>query len=147
MKLVVTVQEDDAGTSLAYLPREAANSSLIEVRNPAPLWLPKTGDLKLLTFIWRSFAWWGTERVVSVCAYNGGQYLGYDYLQPMPALITQDARPKIINAPLTLISRMGQGAFVYIFWSQRRLVHPKTTSAYHRWYFTIHSRISECDHV
>jgi len=29
-------------------------------------------------------------------------------------LITQDARPKIVNAPLMLISRMWQGAFVYI---------------------------------
>ena len=33
----------------------------------------------------------------------------------MPALITQDARPKTIDTQLTLISIMGQGAFVYIF--------------------------------
>jgi len=49
----------------------------------------------------------------------------------MRALITQDARPNIVDASLTLISRMRQGAFVYIFWSQRRPVHPKRTSMYH----------------
>ena len=51
MKLVVTVREAVVGMSLAYLPREAANSSLIEVCNHAPLILPQMRDLKLLTLI------------------------------------------------------------------------------------------------
>jgi len=38
----------------------------------------------------------------------------------MPALITQDARPEIVDTQLTLISKMGHGAFVHIFQSQRR---------------------------
>ena len=101
--------------SLAYLPREAAKSSLIEVCNHAPLILPKMQDLKLLTLIGRSFSRWGRERVAFTFAYKGGQYLNYDYLQPMPALRIQDGRPKIVDTPLTLISRMGQGASVYIF--------------------------------
>jgi len=56
----------------------------------------------------------GQECVASAFAYNGGQYLSYDNLQPVPALINQDERRKIVDAPLTLISRIGQGAFVYI---------------------------------
>jgi len=49
MKLVVTVWEAVAGMSLAYLPREAANSSLIEVYNHAPLIFHKMRDLESLT--------------------------------------------------------------------------------------------------
>ena len=90
------------GTSLAYLPREAGNSSLIEVCNHAPGILPKMRNLKLLTLIWCSFSRWGRERVTSAFSNEGGQYLSYDYLQPMATLITQDARPKIVDAPLTL---------------------------------------------
>jgi len=145
IKLVVTVQEAVAGTSLAYLPREAANSTLIEVCNHAPLRLRKMRDLKSLTLSSRWFARWGRVRVASSSAYKRGQYLHYDYQQSMPALIRQDARPKIIDTLLTLISRMGQGAFVYIVWSQRRQVHPKKTTMYHRSYCTITSRISEGD--
>jgi len=51
MELVHTVWEAVAGMLLAYLPREAANSSLIEVCNHAPLILPKMRDFKSLTLI------------------------------------------------------------------------------------------------
>jgi len=34
--------------------------------------------------------------------------------------ITVDARPKIVNAPLTLIFKMGQGAFRFLFLLYRR---------------------------
>jgi len=125
MNLVVTVREAVVGTSLAYLSWGAANSSWIEVCNHAPLSLPKLRDLKSLSLIWRWFSRWGRERVTSAFAYTGGQCICYDHLHPMPTLIIQDARPRIVDTPLTLISRMGQGAFVYIFWAQRRPVHQK----------------------
>jgi len=146
MKLVVIVWEAVAGTSHAYLPREAANFSSIEVCNHAPLILPKMQDLTSLTLIWCSFSRLGREHVTPALAYNGGQSLNYDYLQTMPALITQDVRPKQVDTPLMLISRMGQGAFVNMYWSHRRPVHPKRTLTYHRYYMMINSRISECDH-
>jgi len=41
MEYVVFVREAVVGSSLAYLPSEAANSSLIDVCNHAPLGLPK----------------------------------------------------------------------------------------------------------
>jgi len=39
------------GTSVAYLPREAAPSSIIEVCNHVPLILPKLRNLKSLMLI------------------------------------------------------------------------------------------------
>jgi len=58
---------------------------------------------------------------VALCfAYKAGQYLSYDYLQPMGTQITQDARPKIIDAALMLISRMGHGVSLSILFLQRR---------------------------
>jgi len=147
MKLVVTVREAVAGTSLAYLGREAANFSSIDVCNHAPLRLPKMWDCSWLTLIWCSFSSWGREHVASDFAYIGCQYLSYDYLQPIPTLITQDARPNIVDAPLTLISRMGQGAFIYILWSQGWPVHPKITTTYHPQNFMINIRISVCDQI
>jgi len=56
MKLVVTVQEAVTRMSLAYLPREAANSSLIEVCNHVALILPKMRDLNSLRLIGCSFS-------------------------------------------------------------------------------------------
>ena len=53
MKLVVTVREAVVGMSLAYLPREAANSSLIDVCNHAAHRLHKLQDLESLTHIFK----------------------------------------------------------------------------------------------
>jgi len=72
-------------------------------------------DHKWFTLSWRSFSWWGRERVASSSAYKGRQYLSNDFLQPIATQITHDARPKIIDTPLTLISRMGQGVCLSIF--------------------------------
>jgi len=71
MKSVVTVQKAVRGISLASLPREAADSSLIEVCNHAPLILQKMRDLISLILIWHSFSQWGMERVASPSAYKG----------------------------------------------------------------------------
>jgi len=130
---------------LAYLRRQAANTSSIEVRDVAPLWLPLMRDLQCLTPSWLSCSRWGRERVASSFSFKGGQYLSYDYLQPVTTWTTQDARPNIIAAPFTLISRMGQGACLSSFWLERRPVHPKTTMMYHCYYFMINCRISQCD--
>ena len=116
MKYGVTIWEAVMGMSLAYLFREAANSSLVEVCDHAALRWPKMRDLESLTLSWHSFSRWGKECVAFSFAIEGGQYLSYDYLQPIATQITQDARPKIVDAPLTLISRMGQGACLSISW-------------------------------
>jgi len=62
---------------------------------------------KWLTLHWHSFSRWGRECVAFSFANKGGQYVFYEYLQPIATQITQDARPEIVDAPLMLISRMG----------------------------------------
>jgi len=101
--------------SLAYLPREAPNSSLIEVCDDVPHGLPKMRDLIFLMRHSQSFSRWDRERVASSFACNGGRYLSYDYVQLIATQVTQDARPKIVDALLMLISRMGQGSCLSIF--------------------------------
>jgi len=65
---------------------------------------------------------------------------------PSDPQITQDTRPTIVDAPLTLIFRMWSGAYVYTFWLLMRPIHSKWTVTYLWRYFTINSSISECDH-
>jgi len=125
MKWVVTIWEAVTGMSLTYLPRVPANSSGIKVCDHAPLRLGKMRDRKLLTLHWLSFSRWGRYHVGSSFAFQGGQYLSYDYPQPIATQIIQDARPKIVDAPLTLISRIGQGVCLSIFWLYRWPVCPQ----------------------
>ena len=49
LKIVVTVREAVAVMSLAYLPKDAANSTVIEVCNHAPHILPNIRHPELLT--------------------------------------------------------------------------------------------------
>ena len=72
-------------------------------------------DLKSLTLSGRSFAGLAREQVAYSFAFNAVQYLSYDYLQPIATQITQDAKPRIVDTPLTLISRMVQGVCLCIF--------------------------------
>ena len=112
---VVTVCEAVTGMSLAHLPNQVANSFITEVGEQAPYWLPIMRAQISLTLSWRLFSRWGRECVTSSFAYEGSQYLIYDCLQPISTQITQDGSPKIVEAPLTLISRMGQGASLSVF--------------------------------
>jgi len=48
---------------------------------------------------------WGREHVALSVAYKASQYRIYRWPQPITTQITNDARPKIIDAPLTLILR------------------------------------------
>jgi len=60
-------------------------------------------DQKLLTLCWRSFLRGGSHIVTSVSAHTGGRYIDYGLVSMHSALSVPDARPKIIDAPLTLI--------------------------------------------
>jgi hypothetical protein len=48
--------------------------------------------------------------VVGIFAHKGGQYCRYGLMLSHRLVIIQYARPEISNAPLTLISLMGQRA-------------------------------------
>jgi len=77
-------------------------------------------DHKSLTLRWRSFSWCGREHASLSLAFKGGQYSIDDSLQPFTTLITRDAKPNIVDASLTLIFMMGQGACRFILVLQRR---------------------------
>jgi len=49
--------------------------------------------------------------VVGIFAHKGGQYCHYGWMLSHSLVIIQDARPEIGDAPLMLISRMGQQAY------------------------------------
>jgi len=71
-------------------------------------WIPNMQDLKLLALCWRSFSECGRERVTAVFVPQGCKHLSNGCLQPIGRLITQDAKLKIIDAPLILILRIGR---------------------------------------
>ena len=134
------------GNRACYLPIKASNSWYIDVCDHSPVGLPKVQEQKLLTLCWRSFSEWGRECVTFSFAYKCSLYLIYKHLHPIATQITQDARPKIIDSPLTLVLRIGQGVFLTCFWVQRRTIHQKRTTIYEWQHFAICNRISECNH-
>jgi len=68
-----------------------------------------------LTLHWCSVSWWGREHFTFSFAYKRRQLFVNDYVQPIAHKITHDTWPRILNAPLTLIFMMGQGACYYLF--------------------------------
>jgi len=95
---------DGAGRVLhSVLPIKAANNALMTDYNLSEAWFPRTHDQKLLTLRWHSFSWWGRVGIAICFAYKGSQKFLYDKLMPIGGVICQDAWPKIVDAPLTLI--------------------------------------------
>jgi len=118
----------------------------IEKNGHIQLWLTTMQCQQLLTHGWCTFSKWGREHVAFSFPYKGSQYFVYDWLQPVAPQITEDTRPTIVDAPLTLILTMGQGwnstlFFLYSkpeyqFWlsaTYRRSDHParKTKDSWH----------------
>jgi len=69
---------------------------------------------------WRSFSWWGREGIAICFAYKGRQKFHYNWLQPIGGVISQDAWPKIVDTPLTLIFMMGQRGYCILFCLERQ---------------------------
>jgi len=65
--------------------------------------LPDLPDQNSSKCSWRSFSEWGREHVALSCAYKANQYRIYEWRQPIATQITNDARPRIIDAPLKLL--------------------------------------------
>jgi len=83
--------------------------------------------------------------ILHISAYKGCHILHYGYLRSCTTNITEDARPLIIDAPLTCIFRMSLGTWVCSFCSLRQSIHQKWIVMYQCQYFTIISSISQCD--
>jgi len=62
-------------------------------------------DQKLLMLRWRSLLGGGDDIVNSNFALKGSRYIDYGLMSIHSALSVHDAKPKIIEGPLTLIFR------------------------------------------
>jgi len=65
---------------------------------------------------WGAFSEWGKECVAFSFAYKCGQYVIYESLPTIATQIAQDARIKIVDAPLMPIFRMWQELRLPFFW-------------------------------
>jgi hypothetical protein len=104
----------------SVLPIKAAKYSFMTDYNLSEVWFPRTHDQKSLTLYWRSFSWWGREGIAICFAYKGSQKFLGESLQPIGGVISQDAWPKIFDAPLTLIFMMRQGGYCNLYCLQRQ---------------------------
>ena len=106
MKWVVTVPDDVAEIFCTFLPITAAISLFMDACDQVPLIIPKMQDPKSLTLRLRSFSWCARERFACFFGNKDGQYYVYDSIWPVTPQITQDTRPTIVDAVLTLIFTM-----------------------------------------
>jgi len=110
--------------------------------------LPDIQDQPLMMLCWGSVSRWDMERLAFSFAYNCCQYCCY--LQPLQNyfLITRLTRPKIVDASLTLILKMGLGVSCFSFGVKRlsmpllcmtytKLLHNYlTNTTWNRWDFS-----------
>jgi len=73
---------------------------------------------------WRLFLWGSSDILTGIVAHNGGQYFNYGQLGVHSPLTIHNARQKIVDARLTLIFMMGQGASRLHFNLSRWLILP-----------------------
>jgi len=82
-----------------------ANTLIIYRNDHISFELPDLQDQKSLTRCWCSISEWCRERETRSFAYKASQYRIYEWSQPIAMQITNDARPKIVDAMLTLCWR------------------------------------------
>jgi len=92
--------------SLPHLRINAPNTWVIPYSDQITFELRYLHDQKSMLLYWWYYSGWGMEHVAF--ARTGSQYLIYGCLQPITTWITHDAKPKLIDAELTLIVTMGQ---------------------------------------
>ena len=101
---------DGAGNMALSLFRiKAAKTLIMHTNYQITSELPYLQDQKSLTLRWCSYSEWRREHVALSFSLKASQYHIYEWPQLIAMQITNDARPKIVDAPLTLIFRMGQG--------------------------------------
>ena len=106
---------DGAGSvTLFLLPSQDGNNSIMCNHYQIAFWLTDLQDQKLLTLRWRAFSRWDTECLASIFAYKGCQFCCYVFPLLNYFLITRITRSKNVDALLTLIFNMGQGACCFL---------------------------------
>jgi len=89
--------------SLFVFPIKTANTLILNGRSQISAELPNLQDQKSLTLRWRSFPEWGSDWVAICFANKDCQHVGFALQWPIQHSITLLIRPKIVDAPLTLI--------------------------------------------
>jgi hypothetical protein len=104
----------------SFWPIEAADTMFMTMCNLSSPRFSKIHDQESLTLRWCSFSRWGREHFTVSSAYKGSQDAVYGYTQSVAHQIMQVTCPRLVDAPLTLIVIMGQGAFHSLFclWRQ-----------------------------
>jgi len=72
---------------------------------------------------WRWLSWWGNKDIKYCFAWKGGQCIVYELLPQINRWITKEAKPKIIDARLTLIFRVVQWPCRLLFCLSRLPIH------------------------
>jgi len=111
--------------SLYFVPMKAANTFIIYRNDHIALDLPDLQDKKPLKLRWHSTSEWGRQHEARSFAYWASQYRNYEWSQPFAKQITNGARPKIVDAPLTLILPWAYPQYVIIYFGV----------IYHEWCF------------
>jgi len=94
--------------SLPVLPIKAANTSIIAEYHCTAVWVSMMQEQKSLTLRLRSSLEYSSNVDASIFALKGAQYFDYVSQRRCLFLIIRLARPKLVDALLPLISRMGQ---------------------------------------
>jgi len=97
------------------LTPNAVNSSIMRTNIRTMPRLPTMDKQQLVTHLWHSVSCWHNDDIEHCFGWKDFHYMAYEYLPQSSTYITNDARPKIIEATLTLIFSMGQGACRFCF--------------------------------
>jgi len=95
-------QEIVATSSLAFVAFGVANTSIMCHSDHVLFWLLDSQDQNLWTHCWRSFPGCGNELVTLVLTYTNGQWNHWARIWLCSPVFTENVRPMIVDAPLTL---------------------------------------------
>jgi hypothetical protein len=104
-----------ATSTLTWVPRKDANTSIMGKCRSTALGLNKMQHPQLLMLCWRSFSEWRCDYVVFRFANKGCQYVDYGEQQGTCFSINLLATLKIVDALLTLIFRTGHLSDRFLF--------------------------------
>jgi hypothetical protein len=79
-------------------------------------WLSRMESQTLSRYCWQTYFEWGRECVTFAFAYTCGLYLIFECLHLIATPTTQDARPIVMDVPMTLIFKIGQRVCLSCYW-------------------------------
>jgi len=96
---------------VSLFPIMVASTMLMHSNDQISSGLPDLHDQDSLMLRCHVYWEWCGDHVALSFANKASQYRIYEWPQPIATQITNNSKPKIVDAPLTLIFRMGQAAY------------------------------------